>query len=306
MKSVRISDTDLAKIYGDIPAWVLGDHTLEALTLGNFVVRRFLGNEWARTHIEPTGNKGYLTIDESTPKRREETLFRVIDLAELLINLQNVPGFDGCIGKLLKGDLESTCAELDLGRLLYVYKIDFRYVQQIGVRGADYDIEFKFPNGVAACTEAKCKVDSTAFGAHKVCASLEKCVDQLPPDRPCVAFVKVPQHWINHPHYEQLMGQVAHDFLAQHPKFVSVKYYVFQLSFERFPDSEYGTMDQLHTLREISNPANCFDRSHDWRLHPQIPWNPNASPPHWRHILHYPDGIERKPLGAPRLALAPA
>jgi CheB methylesterase len=80
-----------------IPAWVLGDQTLEALTLGNFVVRRFLGNEWAKTHIEPTGNKGYLTIDESTPKRREETLFRVIDLAELLINLQNVPGFDGCI-----------------------------------------------------------------------------------------------------------------------------------------------------------------------------------------------------------------
>jgi hypothetical protein len=40
--------------------------------------------------------------------------------------LQNVPGFDDCLGGLRKEDLEGTYAELDLGRMLYTYRANFK------------------------------------------------------------------------------------------------------------------------------------------------------------------------------------
>jgi hypothetical protein len=296
MPVTRITDEELKEMFDNLPAIARENGTMESLGLGNFVVRKFLSNAWANDRIVPTGKKkGFLTIDESTPERRETTLYRVIDLAEVLINLQNIHGFDGCISKLRKGDIEGTYAELDLGRLLYAYKVDFRYVRQTGKKGADYDVEITFPDGTIACTEAKCKIESTEFGAHKVRSSLNKAVDQVPDDRPCIGFVKVPQHWLEHPYFRPLMRQVAREFLADNPKFVSVKYYVSHLSFEPNATFTDGVMRHRHAFEEVPNPTNCFDTSRDWKLFytVDVPPSWNGMPPHWKRILFYPDGKMR-------------
>jgi hypothetical protein len=289
---MHISDDALKEMFGNLPEIARTNGTMESLALANFVVRAFLTNEWANTHIVPNANKnGFLTIDESTPERREITLYRVIDLAELIINLQYVSGFDVCIGRLRKGDIERTYAELDLGRLLYTYKVYFRYVKTTGVKEADYDVEIKFPDGIVACTEAKCKVESTDFGAHKVLSSLNLACSQLPSDRPGIAFMKVPQHWLKHPHFRPLMRQVAEEFFQNNPKIVSVKYYVSHLSFEPNPLFKDGTMRHQHAFEEISNPTNSFDTSRDWKLfyHVDLPSDWHGMPPHWKRILFYPD-----------------
>jgi hypothetical protein len=228
----------------------------------------------------------------SLPQRREITLYRLIDLAEILINLQDVRGFNGCLKKLRGGDIEGTYAELDLGRLLYAYKVPFSYVTTTRVKRADYDVEIKFPDGIIACTEAKCKVESTDFNARKVFDSLEYARSQLPDNRPGIVFVKVPQHWLNQPNFRPLLQEAAANFLQDSHNIVSIKYYVSHLSFEPHPLFKEGVLRHQHAHEEISNPTNLFDTSRDWKLfyHVDVPPDWHGMPPHWKRILFYPDG----------------
>ena len=46
-----------------------------------------------------TAKPNFLRIDESDQTRLDLTALRVIDLAEVLYNLQHVPGFDECIAE---------------------------------------------------------------------------------------------------------------------------------------------------------------------------------------------------------------
>src|SRR5271169_1591181 len=159
MSVTSISDEMLKNMFEHLPEIARSNGTTESLALANCVVRAFLTDKWANKYIVPNAtHRSFLTIDESTAQRREITLYRVIDLAEILINLQDVPGFNGCLKKVRSGEIEGTYAELDLGRLLYAYKVQFSYVTTTGVKRADYDVEIKFPDVIIACTEAKCKV----------------------------------------------------------------------------------------------------------------------------------------------------
>jgi hypothetical protein len=79
--------------------------------------------------------KGYLTIDRSTALAFDRSAYRIMDLAEILFNLQYVQGFDECISRMREGDIDGTHAELDLGRMLFLNRIRFRYIIPTGVKG---------------------------------------------------------------------------------------------------------------------------------------------------------------------------
>jgi hypothetical protein len=64
--------------------------------------------------------------------------FKLVDFAELLLNLQDIHGFDTCIDRLKGGVIEPTFAELDLGRMLYCGDVDFRFVEPQQKKGLDY------------------------------------------------------------------------------------------------------------------------------------------------------------------------
>jgi hypothetical protein len=53
---------------------------------------------------------------------------RILDLAENLFNLQLVEGFDDRVDQLRTGDIESTIAEFDLARFLYIHDLAFKFV----------------------------------------------------------------------------------------------------------------------------------------------------------------------------------
>ena len=57
--------------------------------------------------------------------------------------------------------IESTCAELDFGRLLYINDVEFRFVVPASKKGKDYDFEVVYPGGLAVPADAKCKFEST-------------------------------------------------------------------------------------------------------------------------------------------------
>ena len=124
---------------------------------------------------------------------------RIIDLAEVVYNLQHVPNFDSCISRMRDGDIEGTAAELDLGRMLYLNQVSFRYVVPQGVKGKDYDAEIIFPDRIVACADAKCALENTDLKAKAIFNKLEKARKQLPPDQPGIIFAKMPPHWMAAP-----------------------------------------------------------------------------------------------------------
>ena len=126
----RITVDDLHKIVSTLPADAKNHDNERSVQLANTVIVHFL-DENGSTHIPHGAPKpGFLRMDFSSVSRQVYTVFRVIDLAENLFNLQNIEGFDACIAQMNAGaeKIESTCAELDFGRLLYIFNVDFRFV----------------------------------------------------------------------------------------------------------------------------------------------------------------------------------
>jgi hypothetical protein len=190
MKYVKIADSELSQALTQLPAGLSGVE--QSLGLAYFIVDRLLSKKWLKKHVLPGCTKpGFFSVDM---QKLDLTCYRVIDLAELLYNLQDITGFDHCLSNLRKGHMEGTYAELDLGRMLHMYRVNFVYNSPHGMRGDDYDVEIAYPDGLVICTEAKCKVESTGFGARTVRASLQQVTEQIPTDRPGAAFVKVPQN----------------------------------------------------------------------------------------------------------------
>jgi hypothetical protein len=127
----RITRKALQEAFEQIPAHFSG--MSQSFFLAGSVVRVFLGEKWLDRHVMPSKHKrGFLTIDASSPQALDISAYRIIDLAEILYNLQDVSGFDECISRMRDGDIEGAYAELDFGRMLYLNSIKFRYVAPQG------------------------------------------------------------------------------------------------------------------------------------------------------------------------------
>ena len=152
----------------------------ESLSLAAAILRHFFSEAWWNRWVMPeTAKPNFLRIDEFDQTRLDLTALRVIDLAEVLYNLQHVPGFDDCIAKMRNGDIEGTYAELDLGRMLYLNQVYFRYVVPQKVKGLDYDVEVEYPDGVIACAEAKCSIESTELSANTIRNKVGPCAPAI-------------------------------------------------------------------------------------------------------------------------------
>jgi hypothetical protein len=83
----------------------------------------FFGVEWLRDHVRTGGRySGYLTMNPVVQNDgmgidQNHTL-KVLELAELLYNLQGVPGLDHCLDRMFSGEIQATMAELDFGMFL--------------------------------------------------------------------------------------------------------------------------------------------------------------------------------------------
>jgi hypothetical protein len=262
----------------------------ESFLLAVAILEYYFGQDWRNKYLTPdTAKPNFLRIDESDTISQDRTALRAIDLAEVIYNLQHVRGFDECIAKMKTGDIEDTYAELDLGRMLYLYKVPFRYVVPQGVRGMDYDIEVEYPDGVVACAEAKCTIENTAFRENAITNKLDDARKQLPRDRPGIIFVKMPPKWMDEGDFLKMTIGAAQSFLKGTRRVVSVKFYVSSNSIED------GYMKQQHAYKEISNPDTRFGAARNWNLFHQFDLPPewNGMPPHWQRVLFFPDGKVR-------------
>ena len=165
----------------NFPAEAQATKANRSFYLATSILKHYFGEEWLFRYLS---NPGYLQIIEAEPNRRDLSGLRIIDLAEVIYNLQHVENFDACIARMRSGDIEGTAAELDLGRMLYLNRVSFRYVVPRGVKREDYDAEIIYPDGAIACVDAKCALEDANLSAKAIDNKLEKARQQLPADRP--------------------------------------------------------------------------------------------------------------------------
>lgn len=154
-----------------------------------------IGKEWIAKNlftVTPTNN--FLRVNTKTREDGFKLQDRVIELAEMLFNFQNVSGLENLVKALLKDGIESHVAELQSARLLYNNGTHFSFVTPSGKKGKDYDAIVIFSNIEIAC-EFKCKIEVTHFRENTIKETLKKAKDQLPKDKTGLIFIKIPEVW---------------------------------------------------------------------------------------------------------------
>ena len=224
----------------------------------------------------------------SGDRRREATVFRVIELAESLYNLQNIDGFDACISQMKGGGekIQSTCAELDFGRFLCIHDVEFRFVIPQMAKGSDYDVELCYPDGLAVPADAKCKFETTEINPKSIVNSLEIGRKKLPADRPGIIFVKVPQRWIVEVENAAAMVDAGRKFLRNADRIVAITFYVSPL------ETRDNVVMYQHALRELTNETSRFHQERNWELFTNYYVSPSwiGMPPKWQRLLFFPMG----------------
>lgn len=259
----RITVADLeatAKVY---PAEVQNDRARFLYVHGGTTIRHFFGLDWtSRTFLAdaPSGQT-HLTLDLSSVEAGQRSIFRFLEFAETLFNLQEVEGFDDRIEYMKTADLESSCAELNIAKFLYIHDIPFKFViPQKQKRGEDYDIELTYPDGRVACAEVKCRVEAAEIRPELLKNPFGLAVKQLPRDRPGIIFSTLPQTWFGPTDLSEEIRRTADNFLRGTQRVVLI---VFLASLYKFKD---GIIWNPHRHAQVPNLNHRFDRNVPWQL----------------------------------------
>jgi hypothetical protein len=284
----RVGDVALLDTIQKFPPEIRFEHSKRAFWLAVAVLRYFFGPDWVEENVGlGRDDPGFLRLTSAAvdKERSEISTFKIVDLAEILLNLQDIPGIDTVIDKMKHSDIESTFAEFDFGKMLYCSNVIFRFVTPVQKKGLDHDIEIVLSDGLVVCADAKCKLEGRAFSENTVMNSLQDARKQLPADRPSFIFVKAPPDWM----YERLpkgpLNEIARDFLRSTQRVVSIKFYISEIVYK----DNFITHNQM--FKEISNPNNRFDKTRNWDIfaNPQDSGAWSNVPARWKRLLFYPD-----------------
>jgi hypothetical protein len=263
-------------------AWVCSIHRrviaddphIRVYHTARYILAEVLGQEWADSNVGPTKKSGGF-LKNDFPHTDEEAaaahFMRVTALAEMLLNLQRVAGYQECAGQLkTAAQIESTFAELEVGKLLYIYGIRFEFNKPKSKKTEDYDLHIWYRDGREAYADTKCKLESGTPSENTILTTLKRARSQLPPKLPGIVFVKVPREWIEDEAYADRITEIAAEFLKGSSRVVSVKFYVASVPV----DSD--SMGEVIAVREIMTTRQDFGIGIDWSLFPR---DPNAVDP---------------------------
>jgi hypothetical protein len=140
---------------------------------------------------------------------------RICELADMLMNLQHVGGFEEPFSKLKTDNIEAAFDAFEIGGTLHRSSVRFQFMKPQGVKGKDYDYE-AYPNSRdTVCIEGKCKLSSTSLSDATIQLTLDKAREQLPENKPGVIFVRVPGAWAGDDYLSTPFARVVNDFLRR-------------------------------------------------------------------------------------------
>jgi hypothetical protein len=248
---------------------IADDPRIRVYDTARYIVAEVFGQEWADENEGPARKPGgflkndFVDGDEAAAAAH---FMRVTALAEMLLNLQHVPGYQECASQLkTDAQIESTFAELEVGKLLYLYGIRFEFNKRKLSKTNDYDLNSWYRDGRKAFADTKCKIETGTSSENTIRNSLKEARSQLPPKLPGIVFVKIPRSWIEDENYAERLGEIAISFLKTTGRVVSIKFYTMSVPV----DSD--SMGEVMALREITSPRQDFGTSLDWNLFPTQP-----------------------------------
>jgi hypothetical protein len=154
-----------------------------AYKLGLAILTHVFGVDWRDANIFRALDRVLEECDRRKhPLEREVQKMRIVLLAEMILNLQDMPGFGACINQMHDRDqIESTYAELEIARLLYTQSdVTFAFRQPTGIKKYDYDLTITYEDSVVCCAETKCKAEETEITLDTIERSFNKARAQMP------------------------------------------------------------------------------------------------------------------------------
>lgn len=249
-----------------------------------FVLNYYLGDDWVqRVLIKSRG--GFMCTDFETAERGLTHVMRVVALGEMVFNFQGTEGFGACLDQLRTGEIEATFAKFEVARVLAANNVRFRFIRPQGKRGSDYDLELYFPEGMLACADTKCKLETTAFTSNSLTNVLSAARGQLPKDRPGVIFVKVPPEWWGVENALEEFFKTTTAFFRGTKRVVSVQIYSTVMKLE--PPRIFARW----VGQQYTNLIHRFDGTKMWNLvETGVADAPlAASPPWWTNFMDFYD-----------------
>jgi hypothetical protein len=291
-----ITFEDIKRLNSLIPERRFESPSARSDKLAKAYLQKLFGVDWCDEHITASKRDNFLSENESTELLRETRRMRRILLMEMLYNLRPIKGFHSCLEEMAGGQIESTYAALEIGRMLVTMAVDrgikFRFVTRSKISRRDYDLSLEFSDGVRVRAETKCKQEETKITLRTIEASLSQAKSQLPERPPGIIFVKVPRFWLDDEEFVLEMRKLAQRFLARSPSIVSVKYYTAVVI--RQVDLEGETLGEIVSFREETNDDHKFGKLKDrnWHMFPQtgpvVPpasVNYNGMPANWQRLF---------------------
>lgn len=232
------------------------------------IIRYFLGDEWFSRHCSLEAVPNFLAPKFGHNGEPDwEYSFNLLILAEMLLNLQEVPGFAECLRKFRGDQIESVFAELQVGTVIKKAALDFAYVDPNAEEGRTYDLNISFPHG-RACGEIKCKSQTTAPTPEKVADAIRKARKQVPSNEAGIVFVKLPPDWVEvqqtdvkTPARIEIPEEIKTAVRSALEKTTRIKRVVFYIVTKTL-DAKFG-MGVTTFTSEVANPQNG----------PKSPWN---------------------------------
>jgi len=189
------------------------------------VLTEAMGPQWINTNIStPSKKSKFFQVELSDNQSRIRHYMRVINLAEMLINLRHVPGFNAVHHNLMYASVEDTFAELETAKLLIMAEVEFEFRVPSKTKGEDYDLDIKFC-GQEAAAETKCKREITAIGGGTLSNSFKTAKPQFPEGKPALIFVKCPHNWISDGNLVRIFESATNAFFRSNSGIAAIYLY---------------------------------------------------------------------------------
>jgi hypothetical protein len=149
---------------------------------------------------------------------------RIVLLAELLFNLQDIEGIDEVVTDIQRGELKAAFEELEGASQLKKDGIPFRFLapSRSHLEGTP-DLEILLSDQQSVLYETKGKAESSDFSIAKMRSSLEDAARrQLRKDRPGMILLKIPEAWPREPKLAFMAQNLLKDFFSRTPEVVAV------------------------------------------------------------------------------------
>lgn len=244
--------------------------------LSTQLIRHYFGEEWSSKIIKPNeeltrkNTKGRIFFKTNKEYNADDIhgQYRIVGLAENMLNLQNVEGINGKVEKIKQGEIESTIAEIEIAGHFVRSNIVIKFVENTGSKGHDYDMYISNDEIKLSC-EVKCKTEKTEFTKNTVINTLKDARKQLPKGKQSIIYMKIPEFWTLNTENEKIFESAIFDFFKNTSRVVGLivrweinvieKYG--QVGFRRYINERSGFLDDkiiklINGISEIHNYRN--------------------------------------------------